>query len=107
MEDVLQSYRLRNEAVQLRSFTAADLAAAAKSSLDAAKKFINRLDKEKTEVFKKERLSSGLPGNPVTLYRLAYEGIRMLANEIAPVARQINELARSVRTNNTTFVVHD
>jgi hypothetical protein len=85
MEDLLQPFRLSNEAVQLRRFTAADLAAAAKSTLSAAQKFINRLDNENTEAFTKERLASGRRGNPVMLYRLTSTGIRMLAREIAPM----------------------
>jgi twitching motility protein PilT len=98
MEDLLQPFRLSNEAVQLRRFTAADLAAAAKSTLSAAQKFINRLDNENTEAFTKERLASGRRGNPVMLYRLTSTGIRMLAREIAPIAKEINEQARRAVT---------
>jgi twitching motility protein PilT len=104
--EILQSYRLRNEALQLRRFTAGDLAAAAKSTLDAAQKFINRLDNvEETKVFTKERLSSDKPGNRLTLYRLTGDGVRMLARDIAPVAREINELAARTGTTEPSVVI--
>jgi twitching motility protein PilT len=94
MEDLLQPFRLRNEAVQLRRFTAADLASAAGSTVTAAQKFINRLEeREDIEVFTKESLPSGKRGHPVYLYRLTSTGIRMLARDVAPMAKKINEQA--------------
>lgn len=93
MEDPLQPFRLRNEAMQMRRFTAADLASAAKSSMAAAQKFINRLEKDTAGAFKKENLVSGLRGRPITLYQLTPAGMRMLAREISPIAEQINQQA--------------
>jgi twitching motility protein PilT len=91
MANLFQPYRLHREAVQLRRFTAADLASAAESTVAAAQKFVNRMDQE--GVFTKENLASGMPGRPVTLYSLTPKGVRRIANEISPIVKEINKLA--------------
>lgn len=90
MSTPLQQYRLRKAAVQMRRFTAEDLASASKSGLTTVQKFVNRLDQE-TGSLKKENLATGAPGRPVVLYSLTNAGIRKLATEIAPIAKELNE----------------
>jgi twitching motility protein PilT len=91
MADHFQQYRLYKEAVQLRRFTAADLATAARSSVAVAQKFVNRMDK--ADAFTKENLAAGTPGRPVILYSLTPAGIRTFAKEISPIIKEINEHA--------------
>jgi twitching motility protein PilT len=90
MEEMLRQYRLRNQAVQLRQFTSADLAAAARCSLALAQKFVNQLEKTGSDVLTKKNLPSGRAGRPMVLYSLGVRGVRELAKEIAPIAAELN-----------------
>ena len=90
MEDMLRQYRLRNQAVQLRQFTSADLAAAAGCSLALAQKFVNQLEKRGTDALTKQNVPSGRAGRPMVLYSLGVRGVRELAKEIAPIAKELN-----------------
>lgn len=74
----------------MRRFTTEDLASASKSGLTTVQKFVNRLDQE-VGILDKENLPTGAPGRPVVLYSLTNVGIRKLAAEIAPIAKELNE----------------
>jgi twitching motility protein PilT len=90
MSTSLQQYRLRKTAVRMRRFTAEDLASASKSGLTTVQKFVNRLD-QVAGILNKENVSTGEPGRPVVLYSLTNVGVRRLATEIAPIAKELNE----------------
>src|ERR1700733_15641187 len=92
MTNLLSQYRLRNLAVQLRRFTVTDLASASRSSVPVVQSFLNRFERNQTDVLTKENLSSDRPGRPVILYGLTPKGVRLLAAQIAPLAQQLNEL---------------
>ena len=88
--DSLAQYRLRKIALELRSFTVAELTSASGLTRESVQVFLHRLEKRGSLPIAKENVPIREPGRPIVRYTLTPEGIEMLQSENEPIARELN-----------------
>jgi hypothetical protein len=99
--DALAQYRLRKTAIEMRSFTVAELTSATGLNRESVQVFLHRLEKKGSLPLNKENLLVREPGRPIVRYTLTPEGIVILQEENAPFARELNDSGLSDTPNDT------
>jgi len=89
----LNTYRLRKEALDMRVFTANNLASAAEVTNQTAQDFLGTLRDEDARLLEVETLPSLKPGRRINRYTLTPKGYAHLATLNAPFNRELNEEA--------------
>ena len=99
----LGRYRLARTALDLRSFTAAELATMAQVPTNTAYGFLSEIE----DSVAKEALPASTPGRPRILYTLTGAGIGRLLSESFEVARAIREAGLAGGTRETVRPVKE